>query len=140
MEPPPDGSIDPQADRAVQSLIGVGLLAAFVFRMPWLLPVVALVTAAGALGGVGRNPLHLGFRRLVAPRLGDDPSTAPRIPALVVQRQDALAAVVLTVASVLYAAGLHTIGWMFAIVEAVFASLAATTRIHVGDYVRRRPS
>jgi hypothetical protein len=137
VDPAPDGSIDPRADRAVQSIIGVGLLAAFVFRMPWVLPVVALVTAAGALGGVERNPLHLGFRRLVAPRLPDEPSTPP-IPALVVRRQDVLAAVVLTVASVLYAAGLHTIGWMFAIVEAVFASLAAATRIHVGDYVRRR--
>jgi disulfide bond formation protein DsbB len=136
VEPPGTEAIDPQADRAAQSIVGVALLAAFVFRMPWLLPVVAVVALAGALGGAERNLLYLGYDRLVAPRLRT-PAPTPALSAVMVRRQDALAAGLVSVASVLYVFGAHTIGWAVAILEAVIAVVAATTRIHVADYVHR---
>ena len=136
MAAPGAQEVDPRADRAVQTILGVVLLAAFVFRVPWFLPVVALMTAAGALGGVERNPLYLGYDRLVAPRLGPQ-ATAPGLPAATVRRQDALAAGLVSVASILYVFGAHTIGWTAAVIEAVIAIVAATTRIHVAEYVRR---
>lgn len=136
MAAPGTPEVDPRADRAVQTILGVALLAAFVFRVPWLLPVVALVNVAGALGGVERNPLYLGYDRLVAPRLRT-PVTAPALPAALVRRQDALAAGLVSAASILYVLGAHTIGWTAAIAEAVIAIVAATTRIHVVEYVRR---
>ena len=136
MAPAGDEEIDPRADRAAQSTIGVVLLAAFVFRVPWLLPVVAALVALGALGGVGTNPLHYAFRRWIGPRL-PAPTPAPAITPETVRRQDALAAVLLGVASLLYVLGLTSVGWALAIVEAVIAILAATTRVHVADRIRR---
>jgi hypothetical protein len=128
-----------RTDRVAQGAVGIALLAAFVFRIPLVIPVLALILAIGAVGGPQANALHLVFERWIAPRLpaGMYTNVEPRIPAPTVRAQDALETAVLLVAGVAFAIGISLLGWILVIAEAVIAILAATTRIHVADRVRR---
>jgi hypothetical protein len=134
------GGVDARTDRVAQGAVGIALLAAFVFRIPWLVPVLALLLAVGALGGPEANGLHRVFERWIAPRLPaprDDVSEGT-VPRSTVRGQDALAAAILTVASLVFALGIGPVGWLLALAEAVIAIIAATTRVHVADRVLRR--
>lgn len=123
-----------------QGVVGVALLAAFVFRVPWLVPGLALLLAVAALGGPEANGLHLVFERWIAPRLPArrDSVTEGSIPGSTVRAQDALAAAILTLASLVFALGIGPIAWLFVIAEAVIAIVAATTAVHLADRVLRR--
>ncbi len=133
---PPGDAVDVRADRAIQSLVGVLVLAAFVFRLPWLVPGLAVLLGAGALGGPHLNVFHRAFTAWVTPRLSPaDP--AATVDSTTVAAQDTLAAAILVVASVMFAIGLAFVGWVLALAEAVIAVLAATTPIHLGDRLPR---
>jgi hypothetical protein len=135
----PVEGVDARTDRFAQGAVGVALLAAFVFRVPWLVPGLSLLLAVGALAGPRANGLHRVFERWVTPRLPAPRSTAPEVPvsAPTVRAQDALAAVILGVASLAFLLGIAIVGWALVLAEAVIAIVAATTRIHVGDRLRR---
>jgi hypothetical protein len=135
----PVEGVDARTDRVAQGAVGVALLAAFVFRIPWLVPVLSLLLAVGALAGPHANGLHLAFERCVSPRLPAPRGTAPeaKVPEPTVRAQDALAAVILAVASFAFLFGIAIVGWALALAEAVIAIIAATTRIHVGEQLRR---
>ncbi len=138
MNQPVDG-VDARTDRVAQGAIGVALLAAFVFRVPWLVPALALLLAVGALGGSRANALHRAFERWIAPRLPAPKGLAPEAPVAepTVRAQDALAAVLLAVAGFAFLLGIAFVGWALAIAEAVIAIIAATTRIHVAERLLR---
>src|SRR6516162_7220645 len=63
VQPLQPGAVDARGDRAAQALLGVFLLAAFVFRLPWLVPVVIVVLLGSALLGPRANPLLVAFDR-----------------------------------------------------------------------------
>jgi hypothetical protein len=136
----PVEAVDARTDRAAQATVGVALLAGFVFRVTWVVPVLLLILGIGALAGPEGNALHRVFERWIAPRL--PPPAAPlaesSVPAATVQAQDALAAVVLAVAGLAFLLGISPVGWVLVIAEGVIAILAATTRLHAGDWLRRR--
>ena len=92
--------------------------------------------AIGAAGGPTVSPIHWAFARLVGPRL--EPPTAT-VDGESVRASDIAGAVTLGVASLLWIIGLGTLGWLLAIVVALVAIIAATTRIHLADLVLRRP-
>jgi hypothetical protein len=134
-------SVAARTDRVAQGAVGIALLAAFVFRVPWLVPGLALVLTVGALAGPRTNAFHAVYERWIAPRLpGRTPVAGTDdvpIATATVRAQDALAAVILAVASVAFLLGIGLVGWLLALGEAVIAIVAATTRIHLGDRVRR---
>ena len=138
MKQPVDG-VDARSDRAVQALVGVALLAAFVFGVPWLVPGFAVVLGIGAVGGPAANAFLRAFDAWISPRLpGPDRTLADAtVGAHTVRAQDRLAAVILAVASFAFVVGIGLIGWILVIAEAVVAILAATTRVHVGERLRR---
>lgn len=138
MSQPVEG-VDARTDRVAQGTVGVALLAAFVFRIPWLVPGLSLLLAVGALAGPRANALHRALERWVTPRLPAPSSAAPddTVAVPTVRAQDALAAAILAVASVAFLLGIALVGWVLALAEAVIAIIAATTRIHVGDRLRR---
>jgi disulfide bond formation protein DsbB len=135
----PVEGVDARTDRVAQGAVGVALLAAFVYRIPWLVPVLSLLLAVGALAGPQANGLHVAFERWVSPRLPAPRSTSPeaKVPEPTVRAQDALAAVILAVASLAFLFGIAIVGWALALAEAVIAIIAATTRIHIGERLRR---
>jgi hypothetical protein len=127
--------VDARSDRLAQSLVGVVLLAAFVFRIPWALPVMAALLGIGAVLGPGRNPIHWAFARYAAPRL--EPPTAT-IEAQTIQASDIAGASLLALGLLLWIAGIGTLGWLLALLVAVAAIIAATTRIHLAERILRR--
>lgn len=136
----PVDAVDSRTDRAAQATVGIVLLAAFVFRLSWVVPVVALFLAVGALAGPEGNVLHKGFERWVLPRLPANsvPPAERTVPVTTVRAQDALAAIVLAVAFLGFLVGIGPLAWVLVLAAAVVAILAATTRMHVADWVRRR--
>ena len=135
----PVDAVDARTDRAAQATVGVVLLAAFVFRVTWVVPVVALFLGVGALAGPEGNVLHKGFERWFLPRLPARGSTIESsVSVTTVRAQDALEAVVLAAAALAFVLGIGPIGWVLVLAVAVIAILAATTRVHVADWVRRR--
>lgn len=116
----------------------MALMAAFVFRVPWLVPALSLLLAVGALAGPRANALHRASERWITPRLPPPTVVGPEgtVAVATVRAQDALAAAILAVASLAFLFGVAIVGWALALAEAVVAIIAATTRIHAGDRLR----
>ena len=136
----PVDAVDARTDRAAQATVGIVLLTAFVFRVTWLVPLVALFLGVGALAGPEGNVLHKAFERWVLPRLPGRAAPFPEafVSVTTVRAQDALGAVILAAASLAFVLGIAPIGWVFVLAGAVIAILAATTRVHAAEWVRRR--
>ncbi len=135
----PVEAVDARTDRVAQGALGIALLAGFVFRVPWLVPGVAVILAVAALGGPRANALHQVFERLIAPRLPSPGAIAaePRVAGTTVRAQDALATAILLVATIAFVLGISFVGWILVLAEAIIAIMAATTRVHVADRLRR---
>ena len=130
VDPAPGATVDARADRIVEGVVGIVLLAGFVFRLPWLVPVLTVILAVGAAAGPRANLFHLGFSRLLAPRL---PHVEASVPAATIRAQDALLAGLGAVASLAFLVDIYVLGWPFVIAAALVAILASTTTIHVGE-------
>ena len=114
--------------------VAVLLLGAFVFRVAWLIPILAVLVGVGAALGPERNPLQ---------RLVHEPSSAracgrrPRpFAAETVRSQDVLAFGLLGVATLCLLIGLGGFAWILAVVEGLIAAVAATTGLHLGVRIR----
>jgi Domain of unknown function (DUF4395) len=127
--------VDARADRAIQGTITVITLGAFVFHQAWLIPVLAVFLAAGALIGPAGNPLLRLFSGLIAPRLS--PVTGVE-PASTVHAQDVLAVAILGLAAVCLLIGLGGLAWIITLIEGGVAAVAATTGTHLGVVARDR--
>ncbi len=128
-------AVDARADRAVQGVLAVATLSAFVFHQPWAIPVLAVFVGAGALIGPPGNPIYRIFDGLVAPRL---PPADTVEPAATFRAQDTLAVALLGLATVCILIDLGGIAWIVALAEAAVAAVAATTGVHLGVVVRDR--
>ncbi len=135
----PVEAVEARTDRVAQGTVGIALLAGFVFRVPWLVPGVALVVAVGALGGPRANALHLAFERAIAPRLPSPGGVAvePRSRGRRCAPRTRWRPRSSWPRRLAFVFGIGLIGWLLAIVEAVIAIIAATTRVHVADRLRR---
>jgi len=131
-ETPP---VDSRADRTVQGVVAVVLLAAFVFGQMWVIPVLAVLVGAGAAFGPGGNPLLRLFSAFVAPRI---PNATTFEEPETVHVQDVLAVALLGAAILAVLISLNVVAWVIALVEAGVAATAATTGVHVGVAVRDR--
>jgi hypothetical protein len=130
VNPTSNEPVDARGDRLVQGIVGILLLAAFVFGLVWLVPAIGVLLGIGAVLGPARNPFHLAYARFVAPRIG---AAEGSVPGDTVRAQDALIAAACGLASLSFLAGVHPIGWFFVVVAALAAIFAATTRMHLGD-------
>jgi thiosulfate/3-mercaptopyruvate sulfurtransferase len=126
--------IDPRGDRLAQATVGVILLAGFVFRKPWVVPLVGVVVGVGAAIGPSANPFHRAYAAWLAPRLA---RSEGGVSAPTVRAQDAFAAALLGVATLAFLIGLAPVGWLLAVAEAIVAIIAATTFVHLGARLRR---
>ena len=127
--------VDARADRTVQGVVAVATLSAFVFRQPWVIPVLAVFVGAGALLGPVGNPIYRIFTGLVAPRLSPPTNLEP---AATLRAQDALGAALLGAATLCLLIGLGGLAWIITLAEAGVAAVAATTGVHLGIAVRDR--
>jgi len=121
--------IDPRGPRFNQAVLTLALLIGFVFDWKPVAPAFALVLLLGAAFGTRYGPFLRLYAELIKPRLQppselEDPRP-PRFAATV-------GVVILTAATVAFAAGATTAGWTLALIVAVLAGLSATTGICVG--------
>jgi hypothetical protein len=120
--------IDSQAPRTNQAVVGVVAVLAVATGWWWLLALLALQLALGLF--LGRRyclPCLLYFE-VIQPRLGEGPLEDARPP----RAANIVGLVVLTAASVAYAAGLSTLGAGLGILVAALALLAAVTGFCTG--------
>lgn len=128
-------AVDSRADRTVQGAVAVILLAAFVFRQIWILPVLGVLVGAGAAFGPAGNPFHRIFAGFVSPRLS---AAKSHEDAATIRLQDVLAVALLGAATLCILIGLDAVAWIVALTEAGIAAVAATTGVHLGVIVRDR--
>ena len=121
--------IDPRGPRFNQAVLTVGLLVAFLFDVPLLVPVFAVVLFLGAAFGPRYGPFLRLYADVVRPRLAppaelEDPRP-PRFAAVI-------GTVFLTAATIAFVAGADGLAWTLSLIVAALAGLAATTGICVG--------
>jgi hypothetical protein len=130
-------ALEPTGARALrfeQSLVTVALLAGFVFRVAWVVPIVT-VLVAGAVLGPRTNLFVRSYDYLFfGPASADRPNEPPPVTRLTRSVELGL----LVLASVLVLLGVDGVAWAFALVVAVITGLAATRMINLVALVRER--
>jgi hypothetical protein len=121
--------IDPRGPRFNQAVLTVALLAGFALGAWAVVPIFAVVLLLGAAFGPRWGPFLRLYAEFIKPRLGparelEDPRP-PRFAA-------AVGVVFLAGATVAFALGAASVGWVLALIVAGLAGLAATTGICVG--------
>jgi hypothetical protein len=135
---PGPAAFDERSVRLAQGALGIVLLAAFVFRIPLLVPIAAINEVIGAAVGPHAAPLHLAYNPLLRYRLGDRlPARAPVAPDGI-RAQHVLAVVLLGVAALAFLVGIDLIGWLFTLLEAGVAVTEATIGVNAALALRER--
>ena len=110
-------------------MLSIGLLAAFLFDQRWAAPVLGVCLFLGAAFGPAYGPFLRVFAKLIRPRLAPpDEMEDPRPPRFAAT----VGTVFLAAATIAFAAGAATLGWVLALIVAALAGLAAVTKICVG--------
>jgi hypothetical protein len=122
-------TVHPLQPRFAQAITGALCLEGTVFQTEPAV-VVALVLVVLNLAGPRWSPVAWVFRRIAPPARALEPSAPPRFA-------QAMAAVFLTVALALFAAGLSTAAWILTAAVAVVALFSAISGICVGCEVYR---
>jgi len=126
--PGPGSPADGRALRFEQSIVAIALLAGFVFKVPWLIPAVAVVLAVAAVAGPAGNALARLYDVLFGTTIGADGSgetiELARLTRLV-------EVVLLAVGSVLVVLGGYGLAWVFGLPVAGITAVAATTGINL---------
>ncbi len=115
--------IDSRAPRTNQAVVGLVSVLAVATGWWWLLALLALQLAAGLTFGRRFCLPCLAYFELIQPRFGEGPLEDSRPP----RAANVVGFVVLSLASVAYAAGLTTAGAAFGVLVAALALLAAVT-------------
>ena len=120
--------IDARIARFSQAVLAFFLAMAFVFELPFVVPVLTAILLVGVLAGPEYSLFQRLFRDVIAPKLPpadefEDP-LPPRFAALV-------ATVILAVSSICLLAGASFIGWVLVLVVVLLAAFGAITKICV---------
>jgi hypothetical protein len=126
--------VDARAVRFRQGVVAVVLLAGFVFRSDWVMPVLAvLLLAAAASPRV--DAFAIAFEAILASRVGTaqlrDDASAVRFDALVT-------GIVLGLATGTLALGLGGVAWLLALLVAAVAALGAVAGISLAGVLYER--
>lgn len=132
---PPEPLVDARSVRFELAVLAVVLLGAFVFRIKWAVPALAVIVAVGVGFGARANLFRRVFAAVTAGRLG--PATATE-PARAVRFSELFAVAMLTLATLVFALGVGGAAWLLALIEAGVCAVHATTGISVEAAVRQR--
>ena len=133
--PGPGTGIDARSARFERVLVAVILLGGYVFGIIWVIPGLAAVLAIGLGFGSQANVFRQFFAMVIADRLKPATGTEPETE---VRFSELFAVVVLSVATLLFVAGVSGLAWVFALLEAGICAVHATTGLSVEVAVRER--
>lgn len=120
--------IDTRGPRTNQAVVAIGTLLAFLLHQEWIVALLALQMIVGlTLGRRFCLPCRLWFD-VLQPRLGEGPIEDSRLPRFA----NLLAAIFLTLATVLLYAGFDTLGWSVTLIITALATLASALNFCVG--------
>jgi hypothetical protein len=126
--------LDARVLRLQQGAVTVVLLAGFVFGIPWMIPIAALLPGLDA-ALVARGPTARLWQRLIAGRAGpartSDTPTTFRTQSLAVFSA-------LVIATLVFLAGVGWLAAVMSILVAVLAALCATGLFNLGAELDRR--
>ena len=126
--------LDARVLRIQQGAVTVVLLAGFVFQIPWMIPVAAVLPGLDA-ALVRRGPTARLWAAVLAERAGpaktSDSAGAFRTQSLAVFSA-------LVIATLVFLAGLDWLATLLGILVAVLAALCATGRFSLGSELDRR--
>ncbi|MEO6467840.1 MAG: DUF4395 family protein [Acidimicrobiia bacterium] len=128
--------VDVRESRFEQAIVVVVLLAGFVFRQPWSIPVATVVAGLALVLG-DRSPVTRFWHQVIAPRRPAGTNFEPRPTA---QTQALILTVGLMLATIVWAAGSVGLASIIAAVVAVVAALGATGVVTVAAELHRRRS
>jgi hypothetical protein len=130
-------ALEPTGARALrfeQTIVTVALLAGFVFRLAWMVPVVT-VLVAGTVAGPRTNVFTRAYDYLF---FGPASADRPNEPAAVTRLTRWVEFGGLALATVTVLLGVDGLAWLLALVVAAITGVAATTMINVVALVRDR--
>ena len=120
--------------RLQQGTVAVVLFAGFVFQIPWLIPVAAVLPGLDAVLGAS-GPTTGVWRAVIAPRAGPPKS----FDTVAVRRDQALLVfVALVVATLLFLADVGALATVLSVVVAGVSALCATGLFCVAAEIHRR--
>lgn len=126
--------IDARAVRFRQGVVAVVLLAGFVFRSDWVIPVLAVLLLAAA-ASPRLDAFAIAFEAVVASRLSEaqlrDDASAVRFDALAT-------GIVLGLATGVLALGLSGVAWLLALLVAAVDALGAVAGISLAGVLYER--
>jgi hypothetical protein len=127
------GPVDARLGRVQQGATAIAVLAGFVFRVNWLLPIWTIVLGLDVLAPPGRGPVS-GLYRLAA---GDRTGPARVVHPASRMRANALPEVVVLLVASLILALAVPVSWILALVVAAGAAYSAATDTCVGCEITR---
>lgn len=128
-------AVDVNVPRFNQACVALLTGVAFVTQVWVLVPIVAAILALTRFAGPRYGLFTRVYVGLLRPRLSGPVATEPAGPPRFAQL---LGVVFLALATVLFAVGWMTPGWVVTLVVTALAALAATTRICVGCIIYER--
>jgi Domain of unknown function (DUF4395) len=126
--------VDARIQRLDQGVVTILLLAGFVFSIPWMYPVAAVLPLLDAALG-SHGPTTAVFKGVLARRLG-----VPRTfePAAAARAQYLVVFAVLVVATLLLLGGLGSLATILAVLTAGVSAAAATSLFSLGVELDKR--
>lgn len=128
-------AVDVNVPRFNQACVALLTGVAFVTQVWVLVPIVAAILALTRFAGPRYGLFTWVYVGLLRPRLSGPVATEPAGPPRFAQL---LGVVFLALATVLFAVGWMTPGWVVTLMVTALAALAATTRICVGCIIYER--
>lgn len=122
--------VDLRASRFDAGVLALALVVGFTYRVEWVIPIAAIVTALGAAGGPNFAPLVGLYWTFVPVRADGPPVTEWRFGVM-------LEGAALALATTIVFTGLEPIGWLFALVVAGAMALEAATGLSAGRRLYR---
>lgn len=121
--------IDPRGPRFNQAVLTIVLMAAFIFDLRALVPVMAVVLFVGAALGPKYGPFLRLYSSVIRPRLKDPKHLEdPRPPRFAA----AVGTLFLAGSTLAFVAGNEVLAWGLALVVAMLAGLAGTSGLCIG--------
>ncbi|MGH9040728.1 MAG: DUF4395 family protein [Acidimicrobiia bacterium] len=129
------GTVDARSLRFDQTVMAVAILCGFVFEAPWVTPLFAALEAATAVQG-DQGPLPRLWHTLLSSQLR--PTASTREAAGPWRTAAALAAVLLSVGTLVLLVGDVGFSWLFSLAAAGLGALAGVGGICVGCQLHSR--